>query len=227
MNKWENYLSGKEEVEVEELKEKKRIQKIYETVSNDLKEIIDKLFNEKKSMKEFKVNVSGKKIKKVCDFSTSIAVQLSKTMEEYDSKTMGYMILKEFNENYLKNFQEIASTSVSDSGHLNFLLKEKKEKNSLQTKNIDMKIFPTDFKKEEFELYQKYQVKVHKDQLETLTEQQYTDFLCQTPLQYVKNPDWENSPLNLKYGSFHIQYLVMIEWFNNLVGREINCCECY
>jgi arginyl-tRNA--protein-N-Asp/Glu arginylyltransferase len=212
MNKWENYLSGKEEVQVEELKEKKRIQKIYETVSSVLKKCIDKIFNENKSMKEFNVNVSGKKIKKVCDFSTSIAVQLSKTLEGYESKTIGSMILKEFNDNYLKNFNEISSTSLSESGHLNFLLKEKKEKNSLKQKNIDMKIFPTDFKKEEFELYQKYQVKVHKDQLETLTVEQYTDFLCQTPLQYVKNPDWEKSPLNLKYGSFHIQYLVKIEF---------------
>lgn len=40
---------------------------------------------------------------------------------------------------------------------------------------------PSKFSKEKFELYKKYQVRVHNDKPEDVTESQFTNFLCKTP----------------------------------------------
>ncbi|XP_046417336.1 arginyl-tRNA--protein transferase 1 isoform X5 [Neodiprion fabricii] len=60
--------------------------------------------------------------------------------------------------------------------------------------------------KQSYELYKKYQMAIHKDRAEQVTQQQYTRFLVESPLQ-----EWvpaDGPPQG--YGSFHQQY-----WLNN------------
>lgn len=55
---------------------------------------------------------------------------------------------------------------------------------------------------ESYALYKKYQIAVHGDKEEDLSERSYRRFLCDTPLIALAGPkDWEN-----QYGSFHLQY---------------------
>ncbi|XP_050450736.1 arginyl-tRNA--protein transferase 1 isoform X5 [Cataglyphis hispanica] len=60
--------------------------------------------------------------------------------------------------------------------------------------------------KKSYEVYKKYQMMIHGDQAEEITEQQYTRFLVKSPLQ-----QWTpNSGPSQGYGSFHEQY-----WLDN------------
>eukprot|EP01080_Neovahlkampfia_damariscottae_P008211 gene8211-36_t len=209
MNKWEKFLSGKVDAEKEINEKKQQVSKLYQEITKDLKECIDEILKTEDSKINFKIHISSKKIKNVCDFSTSIGITLSKVLKKQDGKYFGNLISKKFQQKFEKYHQELESIGVSETGHLNFLLKKKDEiKKEIKLKDIQLKIFPTSFKEEEFELYKKYQVKVHRDNLDDLTEEQYKNFLCESPLQYVNNPDWKDSPLNLKFGSFHIQYIL-------------------
>ncbi|XP_051883738.1 arginyl-tRNA--protein transferase 1 isoform X2 [Pristis pectinata] len=55
---------------------------------------------------------------------------------------------------------------------------------------------------ESYQVYKRYQMAIHKDPPDKPTEQQYTRFLCQSPLQAENPPDGPDSG----YGSFHQQY---------------------
>ncbi|XP_078269664.1 arginyl-tRNA--protein transferase 1 isoform X3 [Rhinoraja longicauda] len=55
---------------------------------------------------------------------------------------------------------------------------------------------------ESYQVYKRYQMAIHKDPPDKPTEQQYTRFLCQSPLQAENPPDGPD----LGYGSFHQQY---------------------
>jgi arginyl-tRNA--protein-N-Asp/Glu arginylyltransferase len=59
---------------------------------------------------------------------------------------------------------------------------------------------PAVFHQEAFSVYKKYQKAVHKDTDDKLTPEQYTNFLCKSPLVQKE----ENSP----YGGFHHHYLL-------------------
>ena len=55
---------------------------------------------------------------------------------------------------------------------------------------------------ESYQLYKKYQMHVHGDKEEELSERSFRRFLCDTPLISLDGPaGWEH-----KYGSFHLQY---------------------
>jgi arginyl-tRNA---protein transferase len=58
-------------------------------------------------------------------------------------------------------------------------------------------IEPSSFSKEKYELYNRYQVAIHNDTEDQLTEEKFTRFLVDTPLQ-VSSP----------YGSFHQKYYI-------------------
>ncbi|XP_069755929.1 arginyl-tRNA--protein transferase 1 isoform X3 [Narcine bancroftii] len=55
---------------------------------------------------------------------------------------------------------------------------------------------------ESYQVYKQYQMAIHKDPPDKATEQQYSRFLCQSPLQAEYPPDGPESG----YGSFHQQY---------------------
>lgn len=61
------------------------------------------------------------------------------------------------------------------------------------------------FNKEEYEIYRRYQIAVHHDSPDEITEKGYTRFLCSSSLTPAKNVHSANQPFN-GYGSFHIQY---------------------
>jgi arginine-tRNA-protein transferase len=65
---------------------------------------------------------------------------------------------------------------------------------------------PSIFTQEEFEIYKTYQIAIHQDLPEDVTEKGYTRFLCNTPLMDITKPR-NNKPFN-GYGSFHLQYRI-------------------
>jgi hypothetical protein len=71
-----------------------------------------------------------------------------------------------------------------------------------QKHKLTTTIVPSKFSQEEFDIYKKYQVAIHGDQPQDVTESGYKRFLCDTGL--VDLPR-EKKPFQ-GYGSYHIQY---------------------
>eukprot|EP01080_Neovahlkampfia_damariscottae_P010626 gene10626-3249_t len=211
MNKWKKFLAG----EVEKPKENDH-KMLYHSISEDLKIcLINFQKNKNLNLKETKVNISSKKIKNVCDFSSSIAVSISYQLKKPEkAKEIAQEMVKEFTSNFLSNYIQLESISVSDTGHINFLLTDEDsdskidQKSNKKGRKLEMKLNPISFKQEEFELYQKYQMKIHRERKEDVTIKRYTNFLGESPIQYDTNPFWTGGPLNFKYGSFHLQYIL-------------------
>lgn len=67
-------------------------------------------------------------------------------------------------------------------------------------KKLVLKLVPSEFNSEEFKIYKKYQIAIHKDQPNEVTKEGYTRFLCRSPLKQEKSGQ-------LTLGSFHLQYL--------------------
>lgn len=63
------------------------------------------------------------------------------------------------------------------------------------------------FDPEEYALYRKYQIRVHNDTPEHVTESSYKRFLVDTPLVFVP-PTSNGSVASCGFGSFHQQYLI-------------------
>ncbi|KAF8006276.1 hypothetical protein BT93_K0538 [Corymbia citriodora subsp. variegata] len=63
------------------------------------------------------------------------------------------------------------------------------------------------FEPEEFELYRRYQLKVHNDDLNHVTESSYKRFLVDTPLVFVPSTD-DGSVPPCGFGSFHQSYVI-------------------
>lgn len=87
---------------------------------------------------------------------------------------------------------------------------EEKKQESKYTKNLDIRIFPSSFVKEEFEIYKKYQQKVHKESLDVLTEERYKLICCDSCLLTENNPAWTNSGAPVKVGRFNFNFLAPI-----------------
>lgn len=76
-----------------------------------------------------------------------------------------------------------------------------------QQRKIDIRLKRSSFDDEEYALYKKYQLRVHNDTPERVTESSYRRFLVDTPLVYVPPHDDVAVP-RCGFGSFHQQYLV-------------------
>eukprot|EP01119_Soliformovum_irregulare_P024310 TRINITY_DN8687_c1_g1_i1.p1 TRINITY_DN8687_c1_g1~~TRINITY_DN8687_c1_g1_i1.p1 ORF type:complete len:557 (+),score=163.14 TRINITY_DN8687_c1_g1_i1:388-2058(+) len=70
---------------------------------------------------------------------------------------------------------------------------------------IEMETRPSEFHQDEFDLYVKYQMAIHKDKPEKNTPEGYTRFLCDSPLIQVASLDGQPGP-PMGYGSFHQRY---------------------
>lgn len=70
---------------------------------------------------------------------------------------------------------------------------------------IEYVINKSKFIQEEYELYKKYQINIHKDKPEEITQKSYTRFLIHSPIECI--PIGAELPLGIKeYGSYHLQY---------------------
>lgn len=61
-------------------------------------------------------------------------------------------------------------------------------------------LVPARFTQEAFDIYRLYQVTVHKDDVYRLSERQYRNFLCESPI--ISQP---SAGPNIMYGSFHVE----------------------
>lgn len=81
------------------------------------------------------------------------------------------------------------------------------EKLYVKRQNLEIRLKRSTFDPEEYELYRKYQIKVHNDTPDRVTESSYKRFLIDSPLIFVQsNGDGSVPPCG--FGSFHQQYLV-------------------
>ncbi|KAK1409345.1 hypothetical protein QVD17_35871 [Tagetes erecta] len=81
------------------------------------------------------------------------------------------------------------------------------EKLHLKRQNLEIRLKRSTFDPEEYELYRKYQIKVHNDTPDHVTESSYKRFLIDSPLIFVQsNGDASVPPCG--FGSFHQQYLI-------------------
>ncbi|KAI3799972.1 hypothetical protein L1987_35278 [Smallanthus sonchifolius] len=81
------------------------------------------------------------------------------------------------------------------------------EKFQVKRQNLEIRLKRSTFDTEEYELYRKYQIKVHNDTPDHVTESSYKSFLIDSPLIFVQsNGDGSVPPCG--FGSFHQQYLV-------------------
>lgn len=115
---------------------------------------------------------------------------------------------------------------VNDAGFMNFFVTkipcdnkkcqphEKKlkleaslDKEHTPAHKMEYSIKKSSFDEEEYNLYKKYQVDVHKDKPSEISVESYTDFLVESPVMYV--PIGAELPLGVnEYGSYHLQYRI-------------------
>lgn len=78
----------------------------------------------------------------------------------------------------------------------------------LKRRRLEIRMKRSSFDPEEFALYRRYQIKVHDDKPEKVTESSYKRFLVDTPLVFVP-PHSNNRAISpCGFGSFHQQYLI-------------------
>ncbi|MFS8013074.1 putative arginyltransferase [Helianthus anomalus] len=77
----------------------------------------------------------------------------------------------------------------------------------VKRQNLEIRLKRSAFDREEYELYRKYQIKVHNDTPDHVTESSYKRFLIDSPLIFVQ-PNGDSSVPSCGFGSFHQQYLV-------------------
>ena len=72
-----------------------------------------------------------------------------------------------------------------------------------------IELVPAEYSSERFELYKKYQMNVHNDSSEDVTELSFTRFLCSSPLRVPPSAgSLEFRGRNLSYGSYHQLYRI-------------------
>ncbi|KAK4746925.1 hypothetical protein SAY87_025962 [Trapa incisa] len=74
-------------------------------------------------------------------------------------------------------------------------------------RKLEIHLERSSFDPEEYELYRKYQIEVHNDPPEKVSESSYRRFLVDTPLVFVPSPGDSTVP-TCGFGSFHQRYLI-------------------
>ncbi|OIV95576.1 hypothetical protein TanjilG_23807 [Lupinus angustifolius] len=77
----------------------------------------------------------------------------------------------------------------------------------VKRKKLEIRLSRSSFDPEEFALYRRYQLKVHNDKPDHVTEDSYRRFLVDTPLLHVY-PTGDSTVPPSGFGSFHQQYLI-------------------
>ncbi|KAJ4969680.1 hypothetical protein NE237_002779 [Protea cynaroides] len=96
------------------------------------------------------------------------------------------------------------SPKVSGSKHS---CTEKKRECSQPRRKLEIRMKKSSFDPEEYALYRRYQIKVHKDSPDKVMESSYRRFLVDTPLVFVP-PSGDGTVPPCGFGSFHQQYLI-------------------
>ncbi|ESW35524.1 hypothetical protein PHAVU_001G241900 [Phaseolus vulgaris] len=77
----------------------------------------------------------------------------------------------------------------------------------VKRRKLEIRLNRSSFDPEEFALYRRYQIKVHNDKPQSVTESSYRMFLVDTPLLQVF-PNGDSTVPPCGFGSFHQQYLI-------------------
>ncbi|KAM0941448.1 putative arginyltransferase [Dioscorea sansibarensis] len=75
-------------------------------------------------------------------------------------------------------------------------------------RRLEIRMKRSSFDPEEFALYRRYQIKVHNDRPEKVSESSYRRFLVDTPLVFVPPSSGNETVPHCGFGSFHQQYLI-------------------
>lgn len=77
----------------------------------------------------------------------------------------------------------------------------------VKRRQLEIRLKKSSYDPKEYSLYRKYQIRVHNDRPDRVTESSYRRFLVDTPLVYVP-PTGDGSVAPCGFGSFHQQYLI-------------------
>ncbi|RZC79294.1 hypothetical protein C5167_003503 [Papaver somniferum] len=104
------------------------------------------------------------------------------------------------------------TTIVSSNSPRTFRIKQcsiVESSKSLQQKRrrLEMRLKRSSFDPEEYDLYRRYQIKVHNDKPEDVKESSYRRFLIDTPIVFIP-PSGNSSVPPCGFGSFHQQYRI-------------------
>ncbi|KAL6980691.1 arginyltransferase, partial [Sarracenia purpurea var. burkii] len=97
--------------------------------------------------------------------------------------------------------------STRGSGIKGICAKNTPERPHARARSIEFRLKRSSFDPEEFALYRRYQIKVHNDRPDHVTEGSYKRFLVDTPLVFVPSTDNGTVP-SCGFGSFHQQYVI-------------------
>lgn len=86
-------------------------------------------------------------------------------------------------------------------------LKNSSEHPQAKRHKLQIRLKRSSFDPQEFELYRQYQIKVHNDKPDQVTETSYRRFLVDSPLVFVP-PSGDDTVPPCGFGSFHQQYLI-------------------
>ncbi|GMJ14461.1 arginine-tRNA protein transferase 1, DELAYED LEAF SENESCENCE 1 [Hibiscus trionum] len=118
------------------------------------------------------------------------------------------------------NFYSTAKNVSSDADVQNFTLHKElgsgsksscanksSEHPQVQKMKLELRLKRSSFDPEEYALYRRYQMKVHNDTPDRVTESSYRRFLVDTPLLFV-SPSSDGMVPPCGFGSFHQQYII-------------------
>ncbi|KAJ0661652.1 putative arginyltransferase [Helianthus annuus] len=164
-----------------------------------------------------------------CNISFQIAAALRRQAQKNVGTGKDSSLVAEMLSNGLTNSALAIGLSVKAcNGHINFYSTETQiqadatvgrpaishgsssnnpEKFQVKRQNLEIRLKRSTFDREEYELYRKYQIKVHNDTPDHVTESSYTEFLIDSPLIFVQ-PNGDDTVPSCGFGSFHQQYLV-------------------
>ncbi|KAL4387254.1 hypothetical protein GQ457_09G030910 [Hibiscus cannabinus] len=106
-----------------------------------------------------------------------------------------------------RDVQIVALPEESGGGSQSSSAKKSFEHRQGQKRKLEIRLKRSNFDPEEYALYKQYQIKVHNDPPDHVTESSYRRFLVDTPLFFV-SPSADGMVPPFGFGSFHQQYFI-------------------
>uniref|UniRef100_A0A2N9FIB5 Arginyl-tRNA--protein transferase n=1 Tax=Fagus sylvatica TaxID=28930 RepID=A0A2N9FIB5_FAGSY len=103
--------------------------------------------------------------------------------------------------------QTVSKEPAAGSPSKRCCFKKSSEQPLAKKRRLEIRLKRSSFDPEEFALYKKYQIKVHDDAPDHVSESSYRRFLVDTPLVFVPPTD-DGSVPPCGFGSFHQQYVI-------------------
>lgn len=208
----------------DENKQKIEHPEIYTSIEKDFQCIFSEFLLENKieNFKHIPNLMKGKKNKDSGDLSSNICIHLAKETKNSatDLATLFAKKLGKISEKY----SQVTRIETSKFGHINIFIKQNKEKKKekIETKKeLTLKFQKSEFFKEEFEIFKKYQTKIHLEDPNEVKESSFISNFCKNSINY------EKSPFDIDYGCYHLQYLlnnkIIAVSIIDIVTYGINC----